>query len=357
MSLVSPIVAPSRSNSSSSAASPDLAATHLASRKRSFAKVAEPALTPGSPLAESSDASEAAFSPSASSRRSSKKRRSDFHAPIYRRWTHQEDALLRNAVAEFGSKSNWAKVAQQVPGRSAMQCSTRWSGALNPAIKKGKWTKESDESLIAAYTKAVEAVGGNKEAVNWSSIAECVPGRTGVQCMARYLEALDPSVRKGKWGAEEDQLLRTGLKELGLRWVELAKRIPGRTQRQCRTRWIQIRDTLSEDGGRYYSRPSKRKKTSRDSAAWPGSVRASHADLLSTDTTSMELHPECDIYAEIKAESPDEPSSWDVGASDSFSDSFGDDTDLPPTSVSQQNSQLYFYSGSSDMPSLMMDGI
>jgi hypothetical protein len=35
-------------------------------------------------------------------------------------------------------------------------------------------------------------------------------------------------------------LLKDGVAHFGRSWVKLAATIPGRTQRQCRTRWVQL---------------------------------------------------------------------------------------------------------------------
>ncbi|KAF9956846.1 Myb-like DNA-binding domain protein [Mortierella alpina] len=75
----------------------------------------------------------------------------------------------------------------------------------------------------------------------WNKITrQSIPGRTGVQAQARWSEALDPQVKKGKWSAEEDVLLLKGAQESHKCWIWIADGIPGRTQRQCRTRWVQI---------------------------------------------------------------------------------------------------------------------
>jgi hypothetical protein len=47
----------------------------------------------------------------------------------YCRWTSQEDSLLEKAVSEFGP-TKWVLISKYVPGRTAVQCSARWSGAL-----------------------------------------------------------------------------------------------------------------------------------------------------------------------------------------------------------------------------------
>ena len=53
------------------------------------------------------------------------------------------------AVAVYGSR--WHKVAEWVPGRNQMQVRERWVNNLDPALKKHvTWTKEEDSILIAA---------------------------------------------------------------------------------------------------------------------------------------------------------------------------------------------------------------
>lgn len=74
----------------------------------------------------------------------------------------------------------------------------------------------------------------------WNRIAENIPHRTGIQCQARWTEALDPAVRKGRWHPEEDKQLKVAIEKYGCCWIRVASMIPTRTQRQCRTRWNQI---------------------------------------------------------------------------------------------------------------------
>ncbi|KAG1043638.1 hypothetical protein G6F46_006681 [Rhizopus delemar] len=160
----------------------------------------------------------------------------------YSRWTHEEDELLKQAVRIHGSHK-WSLIAAHVPNRTPMQCSTRWLGALNPNIHKGRWTEEEDNILrysVLEYANVTDTEG-RIQPIPWNKIAERIPNRTGIQCQARWTEALDPYVRKGKWAAEEDALLRMGVESFGTCWIRIAETIPGRTQRQCRTRWMQIK--------------------------------------------------------------------------------------------------------------------
>ncbi|ORX90953.1 hypothetical protein K493DRAFT_304453 [Basidiobolus meristosporus CBS 931.73] len=161
----------------------------------------------------------------------------------YSKWTADEDELLKTAVALHGVHE-WSLVANHVPNRTPVQCSARWLGALNKSVVKGRWTSEEDKLLNEAVHEFV--LDGKYEnlavAVPWNKIASRIPNRTGIQCQARWTEALDPTVRKGRWTVEEDEKLCVGVKRYGRCWIRVAQGIPGRTQRQCRTRWVQVKE-------------------------------------------------------------------------------------------------------------------
>lgn len=110
-----------------------------------------------------------------------------------RRWTPHEDMLLKKAVQYFGTK-NWQAVSGCLEGRSGQQCLHRWLKSLDPKIHRGKWTPAEDECL----RKAVRIYGVAK----WSQVQQMVPGRTDVQCRERWSNILDPSLNLGKWSAE-----------------------------------------------------------------------------------------------------------------------------------------------------------
>lgn len=172
--------------------------------------------------------------------------------PTYSKWSPEEDEQLRTAIAIHGT-CKWSLVASMVKGRTAMQCSTRWQGALNTTIHKGKWEAEEDRILLSAVEKWKadhppqtpsydDSDDEERETIPWGLIASMLPRRrTGIQCQARWSEALDPTVRKGKWTAEEDEMLFKGVSEHGQCWIKVASKVRGRTQRQIRTRWMQIR--------------------------------------------------------------------------------------------------------------------
>jgi myb proto-oncogene protein len=152
------------------------------------------------------------------------------------KWTPEEDAKLTEAVKKHGN--NWAAIAAMVHGRTEKQCRPRWTQTLDPANgdSAGKWTPEEDAKLV----KAVKNHGKDC----WVTVAAMVPGRTNIQCHSRWVQTLNPANMKnpGKWKPEEDAKLTEAVKRLGKKWVAIAALVPGRTNQQCRKRWVRRLD-------------------------------------------------------------------------------------------------------------------
>nr|GEV48089.1 myb domain protein 4r1 [Tanacetum cinerariifolium] len=149
---------------------------------------------------------------------------------LNKEWTPTEDEELRKAVAEYG-ETNWQLVASVLPGRTGTQCSNRWKRSLNPLrARVGRWDSDEDKRLKIA----VRLFG----AKNWNKITKFVPGRTQVQCRERWVNCLDPSLKVDKWTEEEDMKLKAAIEEHNHCWARVAACIPPRTDSQCRRRWM-----------------------------------------------------------------------------------------------------------------------
>ncbi len=161
------------------------------------------------------------------------------------RWTDMEDVVLKTAVKKYG-EDEMDLISRRIflNTRSVDQCRQRWKKALQPGLVKGKWTKEED-SLILEMVKASSVPGEDGESqMRWSEIAQHLPGRLGEHVKARWVNHLDPEIRKGVWTKTEMDLLTQAQQELGNNWVEIAKRIPGRSISSVKNRWYNARTSL-----------------------------------------------------------------------------------------------------------------
>ncbi|KAM2456147.1 hypothetical protein PS1_016063 [Malus domestica] len=144
---------------------------------------------------------------------------------LKREWTKDEDARLRSAVETLG-EGNWQAIASALGGRAGTQCSNRWKKSLHPTKKReGRWTPEEDKCL-----KVAQMLFGPK---NWNKTAQFVPGRTQSQCRDRYVNSLEPSLNYGEWAEEEDSRLRAAIEEHGYCWSKVAACVPRRTDNMC----------------------------------------------------------------------------------------------------------------------------
>lgn len=188
-------------------------------------------------------------------------------------WTDAENAALKEAVMEYGErKRDWPKVgrAMAVHGRDKDACRTQWF-KLRPPVK-GSWTEEEDRLLALVVSRQGPS--------GWSSIAKHISGRNAKQCRERWVNHLNPNVNKTQWTDEEDKRLVAAHDELGNKWSEIAKRLPGRPDNAVKNRWYTLKNRANGGG--------RKRRRSRRPTPNLATLLAKHAqvDLTTVDETT-----------------------------------------------------------------------
>ncbi|OEU17410.1 ternary protein-Dna Complex1, partial [Fragilariopsis cylindrus CCMP1102] len=145
-------------------------------------------------------------------------------------WTKEEDDTLRNAVAlEGGGRTIWKEISGKYfrKNRSGTQCKNRFNNHLQRGLIRGNW-KPGEDRVVQRMVL---------EGFPWRDIAHQLPGRVGDSIRERYVNFLDPRLKKTPWTKEEDDILFQYQRIVGNKWSEIRKCIPGRSENSIKNRY------------------------------------------------------------------------------------------------------------------------
>jgi hypothetical protein len=72
---------------------------------------------------------------------------------------------------------------------------------------------------------------------DWEFIASKMPGRTLRQCRERWLNYLNPNLTNAPWTDQEEEILDQKVFEFGTAWNRIRPFLPGRSKNQIRHHW------------------------------------------------------------------------------------------------------------------------
>jgi hypothetical protein len=76
----------------------------------------------------------------------------------------------------------------------------------------------------------------------WRELAKSVPGRSNKDCRRRWWNSLADGTAKGPWSEEEDERLIAAVRKYGTNWRQVSREVGSRNADQCSSHWSQVLD-------------------------------------------------------------------------------------------------------------------
>ncbi|CAD8125839.1 unnamed protein product [Paramecium sonneborni] len=134
-----------------------------------------------------------------------------------------QDLDIRDLPDEF-----WNDVSEMIYRRDPVQCKQKWSQLQKTDLQSKPFTQDEDQLLLNIINKYQEGEQGQK----WSLIAnelnlQSKNYRSSKQCRERWLNHLNPKIKKDPWNDDEDFKLLTYIQNYGRKWADISKLFNG----------------------------------------------------------------------------------------------------------------------------------
>ncbi|KAL1530276.1 hypothetical protein AB1Y20_001188 [Prymnesium parvum] len=216
-------------------------------------------------------------------------RRSQVAALPRKEWNEAEDALIKHGVERLGCR--WRVIAAMLPGRSDDAVRNRWSrlqdsyrGSSGKSDRPAETTSCGCSAAVdaAESSRALPASGatggpgatngrGGVDPARKDSRADGRVGHPPSRSNSKSSKACSKSAaadngdhgngkgaagseqaakkERTSWTRSEDDVIMQGVAELGHKWYEIARRLPGRTDHAIRNRWSRLQSIMQESAG------------------------------------------------------------------------------------------------------------
>ncbi|KAL6808136.1 hypothetical protein V8C40DRAFT_271792 [Trichoderma camerunense] len=97
-----------------------------------------------------------------------------------------------------------------------------------------RWSSQEDKIL-----REMVSIYLAEPVVNWIAVSNKLPGRSNRDCRKRWLKIQD-HWRKGAWDEDEDLRLRLAYEAYGPKWIAVAAEVGTRNPDQCQKHWQNV---------------------------------------------------------------------------------------------------------------------
>ncbi|XP_034944818.1 myb-like protein M [Chelonus insularis] len=149
------------------------------------------------------------------------------------KWSRDEDTMLK-IQAKFHNCLDWDRISKELySNRSAYVSFIRYNTLFGTAYTDVPWTAPENNFLTTCIEE--QKFG---DLIPWSCISIYLNDRTKNQIYSHWKYNLDPSLKKGRFNSDEDQLLLDSVSEFGTNFPKISAEVmPYRTSVQLSGRF------------------------------------------------------------------------------------------------------------------------
>lgn len=122
----------------------------------------------------------------------------------------------------------WSEIAELMTDRNENQCLHRYRRLVQLGQSHKIWSAQEDETILRLIKKYGK---------NWKLISEMLGSKNGKQIRERYINKLDPRIKREDWSEEEDKRILELYSKVGSKWSEISKSLPGRPENKIKNRF------------------------------------------------------------------------------------------------------------------------